>query len=157
MSVRLRPMREDELPAYVARGKREYADDMVRNGGLDRETADRKSASDWDSLFPGGRPGENQFVFAVEDESGARVGDLWFAHRPNQAREDVAYVYSIQIDPAHRGRGLGRAAMQALEDEARSRGLGRIELNVFGGNEVARSLYRSLGYAENAVWMGKDL
>jgi len=26
-----------------------------------------------------------------------------------------------------------------------------------GGNEVARSLYRSLGYAERAVFMSKDL
>ena len=150
-------MREDEFPAYVARGKRRYAEDMVENGGLDRESAEKKSESDWSSLFPGGVPGENQFVFAVEDETGTRVGDVWFAHRPNQVREDVAFLYSIEIDPAYRGRGLGRAAMQALETEVRSRGLGRVELNVFGGNEVARSLYRSLGYAENAVWMGKDL
>jgi len=28
---------------------------------------------------------------------------------------------------------------------------------VLGGNEVARSLYRSLGYAERAVFMSKDL
>jgi hypothetical protein len=30
-------------------------------------------------------------------------------------------------------------------------------LNVFGGNEVARGLYRSLGYSENAVIMSKSL
>jgi ribosomal protein S18 acetylase RimI-like enzyme len=157
MTVRLRPMREDEFPAYVERGKRRYADDMVENGGLDRTSADEKSASDWDRLFPGGRPGENQFVFAVEDETGTRVGDVWFAHRPSQVRDDVAFLYSIEIDPAYRGRGFGRGAMEAFEAEVRSRGLGRIELNVFGGNDVARSLYRTLGYAENAVWMGKDL
>ena len=34
---------------------------------------------------------------------------------------------------------------------------GRMELNVFGGNDVARSLYRSLGYVERAVSMGKDI
>jgi hypothetical protein len=28
---------------------------------------------------------------------------------------------------------------------------------VFGGNETARSLYRSLGYEETAVLMRKDL
>ena len=47
--------------------------------------------------------------------------------------------------------------MLLLEDEARSLGLTRISLNVFGGNEVARSLYRSLGYAEKAVAMSKEL
>jgi len=39
----------------------------------------------------------------------------------------------------------------------RERGGARVELTVFGGNEVARTLYRSLGYEESAVWMGKDL
>ena len=52
---------------------------------------------------------------------------------------------------AMRGRGLGRRAMELAEEEANRRGLARIELNVFGGNEVARGLYRSLGYAEVAV------
>ena len=45
--------------------------------------------------------------------------------------------------------------MALLEEEARRLGVPRIELNVFGGNEVARSLYRSLGYGEEAVVMSK--
>jgi ribosomal protein S18 acetylase RimI-like enzyme len=32
-----------------------------------------------------------------------------------------------------------------------------VELNVFGGNDVARNLYRSLGYVETSIQMGKDL
>jgi RimJ/RimL family protein N-acetyltransferase len=36
-------------------------------------------------------------------------------------------------------------------------GITRAELNVFGGNERARSLYRSLGYRELGIAMGKDL
>jgi ribosomal protein S18 acetylase RimI-like enzyme len=47
--------------------------------------------------------------------------------------------------------------MLLAEAEARRRGLGRIMLSAFGGNEVARNLYRSLGYTENAVFMSKDL
>ena len=39
--------------------------------------------------------------------------------------------------------------------EARRRGYGRLGLNVFGNNDVARSLYRSLGYEENGVFMTK--
>jgi hypothetical protein len=34
---------------------------------------------------------------------------------------------------------------------------GRIELNVVGGNDVARGLSRSLGNDEVAVYMGKTL
>jgi ribosomal protein S18 acetylase RimI-like enzyme len=47
--------------------------------------------------------------------------------------------------------------MRLAEDEARGRGIDRIELNVFGGNDVARGLYRSLGYVETAAQMRKDL
>jgi ribosomal protein S18 acetylase RimI-like enzyme len=43
------------------------------------------------------------------------------------------------------------------EEEARRRGIDRVALNVFGGNKVARQLYRSLGYEENAVAMSKKL
>ena len=47
--------------------------------------------------------------------------------------------------------------MLLVEGEARDRGIGRVELNVFGGNEVARGLYRSLGYVETSVQMAKEL
>jgi ribosomal protein S18 acetylase RimI-like enzyme len=47
--------------------------------------------------------------------------------------------------------------MELFEAEARREGFTRIELNVWGGNERARSLYRTLGYAELAVQMGKPL
>jgi hypothetical protein len=33
----------------------------------------------------------------------------------------------------------------------------RIDLNVLGGNRVARSLYASEGYAESSLHMGKPL
>jgi ribosomal protein S18 acetylase RimI-like enzyme len=45
--------------------------------------------------------------------------------------------------------------MEWAEHEARRRGLTHVALNVFGGNEPARGLYRSLGYAEDAVSMSK--
>jgi ribosomal protein S18 acetylase RimI-like enzyme len=64
-------------------------------------------------------------------------------------------VYDISIDPDQQGRGYGRAAMRLAEDEARARGMDRIELNVFGGNEVARGLYRSMGYVETSAQSGR--
>ena len=50
-----------------------------------------------------------------------------------------------------------RIEREFAEREAKALGIHRIELNVFGGNTVARNLYRSLGYVERAVQMGKDL
>jgi ribosomal protein S18 acetylase RimI-like enzyme len=47
--------------------------------------------------------------------------------------------------------------MLLAEEEARRRGIGRVALNVFGGNTVARRLYLSLGYEENAIAMSKSV
>ena len=47
--------------------------------------------------------------------------------------------------------------MTALEDELRALGHATIGLNVWGNNEVARGLYRSLGWAEESVHMRKTL
>jgi ribosomal protein S18 acetylase RimI-like enzyme len=67
------------------------------------------------------------------------------------------FIYDIHVDDAYRGRGYGKAAMLLAEEEARRRGIEHIALNVFGRNTVARRLYLSLGYAENAIAMSKSL
>jgi ribosomal protein S18 acetylase RimI-like enzyme len=94
-------------------------------------------------------------IFVVE-AAGAAVGRLWLAERELGGRRTL-FIYDISIEAEQQGRGYGRAAMRLAEEEARSRGIGHLELNVFGGNDVARSLYRSLGYVETAVQMAKDL
>src|SRR4029453_9727851 len=74
-----------------------------------------------------------------------------------ESGQPVGFLYDIEIESAFRGRGLGRQLMLLIEEEARRRGFTEIRLNVFGGNELARSLYRSLGYAEFAIAMRKRL
>lgn len=158
MSLRLRPLREDEFDAYVEHGRADYARDLHENGGIPRDRAEAKADADWRRLLPNRLASPGQFLFAVEDaDTGERVGDLWFAERETEFDGKGAFVYSIEIFEGFRGRGFGRETMQLLEAEVRGRGLSRISLNVFGGNEVARSLYRSLGYAETAVWMAKEV
>jgi ribosomal protein S18 acetylase RimI-like enzyme len=152
VSVRLRPVRDDELPAWLESARRFYVDDLVVNGGLTKAEAEEKAARDHGALFPGGRPGEGSHVLVVEDEAGAPIGRLWFAERPFGV-----WLYEIELDPSVRGRGLGRETMRAFEEQARALGAEKIVLNVFAGNEVARSLYRSLGYAEESVHMAKRL
>jgi ribosomal protein S18 acetylase RimI-like enzyme len=150
-------MREDEYEAFYEEAVERYAVDLEENGGFTREHARAKSVKDHEDLLSGGLETPDLFLRAVEDETGRHVGVLWWAIKQNQVGERYAFVYSIEIHQAERGRGLGRAGMLALEDEARTHGLDRIELNVFGGNAIARELYRSLGFAESAVYMGKNL
>jgi ribosomal protein S18 acetylase RimI-like enzyme len=149
-------MRDDELADHIARSRASYAADIERNGGMTAREAEEKAARDFESLFPDGRPIEGQYLLVVEEaRSGAALGALHYAERPLGSKR--AWLYEIWIDEASRGRGFGRQAMLLLEEEVRRRGFTRIELNVFGGNERARRLYRSLGYREIAVEMGKHL
>jgi ribosomal protein S18 acetylase RimI-like enzyme len=158
VALRLRPLRADELPAYIEHGRAAYERDLAAQAGLTPAAAGKKTAADWARLFPDGTVPSGNELYAVEDaDSGERVGDLWLAERDNDAGEKSLYVYSVEIAPELRGRGYGREAMQLFENEARSRGLSQANLTVMGGNEIARSLYRSLGYVERAVFMSKDL
>ena len=154
-SVRLRPITAAEFPAFVAASKAGYADGIELHGGQTHEAAQQKAEADFPAVLPLGLDTPGHTVFMVEAD-GAAVGRLWLAERDMAGRR-VLYVYDISIHPEHQGRGYGRAAMRLAEDEARARGIDRIELNVFGGNDVARGLYRSLGYIEIAAQMRKDL
>ena len=154
-AVRLRPMTPEEFPAFVADSKAGYAHDIEVHGGQTREAALAKAEADFPAVMPQGLETPGHAIFVVEAE-GAAVGRLWLAERQMGGRRTL-FIYDISIDPGQQGRGYGRAAMRLAEEEARRRGIGRIELNVFGGNEVARGLYRSLGYAETSVQMAKTL
>jgi GNAT superfamily N-acetyltransferase len=155
MSVQVRPITAEEFAAWLPRMEEGYAADMVRSGGLAAAGAATKAREDTERLFPGGRPTEGQDVYVVEAD-GEPVGNVWVAERDALSGREL-FVYAMEVDEAHRGRGYGRAAMEFVEEEARRRGVVQISLNVFGGNEVARGLYRSVGYDEVAVAMTKRL
>lgn len=148
-------MTEVEFSSWLPGVRAGYADDMVRNGGADESAAHRKAGQDTDRLFPDCKPSSEQLVLVIEAD-GERVGELWLAEQERDFRR-VLWVFDVRVEEAHRGHGFARAAMEFAEQEARRRGLTRVALNVFGGNESARNLYRSLGYTEDAVSMSKSI
>jgi ribosomal protein S18 acetylase RimI-like enzyme len=154
-TVRLRPLTTADYPAFLAASKAGYAEGIETHGGQTHEAAQQKAEADFPAVLPMGLQTPGHHIFIVEAD-GAAVGRLWLAEREMAGRR-VLYVYDVSIDPEHQGRGYGRAAMRLAEEEARARGIGRVELNVFGGNDVARGLYRSMGYVETSAQMGKDL
>ena len=148
----IRPLREDEYDGFIARGLAFYVEDMVR-AGVDREVAQAKADKDLPQLLPDGLATPSHSMYAIEDE-GRFAGYLWLCDRDGELGHSL-FVYAVEIDEAFRGRGLGRAAMVFAEQEAQRLGIAKVALNVFGGNEVARGLYLSLGYLETAVHMEK--
>jgi GNAT superfamily N-acetyltransferase len=154
MSVELRPMSEDEYVVWRAQVPLDYAQDMV-DAGMDPDAAREKAERDFPALLPDGLTTEGQDLYTVAND-GEKVGILWVCERDVEGGR-VLFIYDVRLDESQRGKGYGRAAMELAEAEAKRRGLARVALNVFGGNEVARNLYRSLGYDEIAIWMTKSV
>jgi ribosomal protein S18 acetylase RimI-like enzyme len=62
---------------------------------------------------------------------------------------DWAGLTAVEVDPAHRRRGLGVAITAALVTAATRRGVTGIYLQVDDGNGAARALYRQAGFTDH--------
>lgn len=160
MDIRLRPLRDEEFSVFRESLVRDYARGLVDDAGMDRAAAGEKAAADLASVFPKSTSAEpNHRIYFLEDaETGQTAGYVFWAERqPPGSEETRAYLYELFVDEAFRRKGLGLRALELLEADVRDRGLPGIDLNVWGGNAAARSLYRRAGFAERAVFMSKEL
>jgi RimJ/RimL family protein N-acetyltransferase len=122
-------------------------------------------------LIPLSRPNQNQHDLdkrhvVTRDDLARRVAShrIYLIYEEDQLLGELSY----QIDPGHllkhepgtawigitigeahgRGRGIGRRALQYLEQQISVDGLHRIELGVFEFNTPALALYQKMGYRE---------
>jgi GNAT superfamily N-acetyltransferase len=93
-------------------------------------------------------------------------GGLWLARahdvgvgcvalRPLDAH--AAEVKRMYVDPAWRGRGVGRVLLETLIAGARTRAYDTLRLGTLHDMVVAQSLYRSLGFAPVARYRPDEL
>jgi predicted N-acetyltransferase YhbS len=81
-----------------------------------------------------------RYCFAAEDEHGRVVGYV-VAARSGQG--EAVFVFHVHVRPRHRRRGVGAALVRALEDVARTEGVGIIWLLA---GDRAGDFYSRLGY-----------
>jgi ribosomal protein S18 acetylase RimI-like enzyme len=149
----IRPLTPVEFDAFRDRLVRRYAGEHVRAGNWEPRDAEATAARQTDALLPDGVDTEGALLLAAEDGDGRRVGSLWvMLNRP-----DGAWIYDIEVEEDQRGKGYGRALLEAAEREAARHGVDRIGLNVFGSNSVARTLYESAGYEVVSLQLRKRL
>lgn len=70
---------------------------------------------------------------------------------PLEANAHVRQIQGFVVAEEARGRGVGRALIRAITDEARRRGARRLTLRVLGHNTPARRLYESEGFVVEGV------
>jgi len=83
-------------------------------------------------------------VALVAEEHGEIVGTLY----ANLATAHFGYVFGVYTVPAARGRGVGRALMQAIAAHLREQGREYVVLSVDTPNEGARAFYDRLGFED---------
>jgi ribosomal protein S18 acetylase RimI-like enzyme len=101
--------------------------------------------------LPDGKKTEGHLVWMACDAD-EPVGSLWVTTEPA-----IPFIFGIEVNEQHRGKGYGRSIMLAGEEECRRRGHQQLDLNVFGNNSTAISLYDSLGYQVVSQKMRKEL
>jgi ribosomal protein S18 acetylase RimI-like enzyme len=63
----------------------------------------------------------------------------------------MARIYSIAVDAALRGQGVGRSLVEASEDEARAEGRISLRLEIRRDNAASQALFRNLGYRQFGI------
>jgi GNAT superfamily N-acetyltransferase len=152
--VKLEIKTDVELSGWLPDMFEHYIAERIK-AGEEPETATQLSLVQRNELFPNDVPAADQFIMNVIGDDGV-VGTIWLGRPLNGSRE-TWFVFDVEIDKEFRGKGFGRAAMEAAEDWTRERNGTRLGLNVFGPNLTARSLYDSLGYEVMSTSMFKDL
>jgi len=92
-------------------------------------------------------------LFLVGEEDGLVVGSVMAGYDGHRG-----WINYLAVHPTLRGRGHGRALMDAAEERLAARGCAKINLQVRDGNEAACAFYRAVGYERQPlVDFGKRL
>jgi GNAT superfamily N-acetyltransferase len=89
----------------------------------------------------------------LAEEAGEVVGFALFFHNYSTfIGKPTLYLEDLFVRPEHRGKGHGKALLQALARLALERDCGRLEWSVLNWNEPAIGFYRSLGAVPMHDW-----
>lgn len=155
--IKLVHMNETDFDAFQEHAIVDYAQDKVKAGNWTAEDSLERSRQAFQKLLPEGVSSPGQHLFSiVEDETGEKVGMIWFA-ATSWDGIPFAFIYDFVIYPQFRRRGYGRQALQAVEAEVKAVGYHRIGLHVFGHNQAAFDLYEKSGYQVTNINMAKEI
>ena len=124
-------------------------DDLMRASGVSFD-ADALLANTLGSLEKVVPP--NGFTFVAEGADGTRLGMAFL--RPSGP--DAMEIKRLYVPPVGRGRGVGRALVEAAIARSRQVGAKELRLDTTRNLEAAIALYRSYGFEDCAPYPESD-
>jgi len=85
---------------------------------------------------------DNSFALYI----GAFTNGLLIGYVGSWKIGEEAHLTNLAVHPDHRRRGIAKALLEKLMDWARNAGVVSMTLEVRESNEIARNLYRSMGF-----------
>lgn len=150
---------------------------MIRRAvGRDERKLRRLDRAGWSTLHSPGRAPTGAFdisgtlVYELDGELAGYVRTTPVS--PLDSTSHVRLIAGLLVDERFRGRGVGRALVDAAIEQAQRDGVHKLTLRVLGHNAAARALYDACGFEEvgriaamfhldgayvDDVWMAIDL
>ena len=147
----VRPIRREDHAAW-----RPLWDGYNAFYGRSGETAldERITALTWERFFDAGEP-VHAFVAEVDGQVAGLVHYLF--HRSTTRLTDVCYLQDLFTDPARRGRGVGRALIEAVAAAAREAGSSRLYWQTHTTNAAGRALYDRVAEHRGFIVYAREL
>lgn len=94
---------------------------------------------------------ENRRIFVAADENDSVIGYAFCEIKDQPKRENMVpfrsvYIDDLCVDEKARGRHIGQALFEHVRNEAKALGCYTVTLNVWEGNDSARSFYDRMGF-----------
>ncbi|OHX11506.1 GNAT family N-acetyltransferase [Chromobacterium sphagni] len=138
----IRPMREEDSAIVLAM--------MTALAAFERKSGFRIGAAELRRWQMGELP---PFGVLVAEEGGALLG--YAAYYTVPFKDDLRpalMLKGLYVEPAQRGRGVGRLLLRAIARLAREKQCGRLQWFVLKDNDRAKAFYRGCGAAADPDW-----
>lgn len=143
--MRIRELSESDAETYWVVRLRALREEPEAFGSSYEESKDRPLSVVTERLREVTQ--DDNFLLGAFEDSGALVGIVAFVRAPGKKNRHIGDIFQMYVASEARGKGYGRALMEALIARARAvDGLEQLILAVVTSNAAAVALYRALGF-----------